>query len=166
MTIIERAKEWYPELLGTFTAMICALFSYFGYINFAPANLSLFSSTVLQVLATYTGLVLTAYTIFHGMKLNSADFVQSRTKDLQGDIIDARDGIHEVFMQGVWSLALMTLISCLVYFITLLGLPFILEGDGARTFNGVVSGMLLGFVVSSTSKIIGAVKCLFVLRGL
>lgn len=171
--IIEIFNDFYPEIIGLMVLIFCTFGSFGGWIGFASSEVTTFSSVVLQILATYVGLILTAYTIFHGMKINGNDFLLEKLAKLSASDKQKAEGlldsIHKIYIQNIQLVSCLTIVASLIYFFSLTSsgkLKTMLQCENPEMGNAIIISFLVTFIIVSTLQMVSAVSTLFQLRRL
>lgn len=165
-------RQYYPEISWALISLAGGFCSWAGPLTQGHESLANFSSFATLVLSTYVGLMLTAYTVFHAMRINSQEYIQERmankTDQERQNYQKSLDSLHRTFVQSAIYVSAATLFAALIYFLCLVGKDneFFVFSDTAIQINGFVASVIFGGIVSSTLNVLAAIHTLFSLRGL
>lgn len=173
MKICNFFSDYFAEIFAGSVFLILSASAILGVIGFQIQEIVSFASVTLQVLATYVGLILTAYTVFHGMKINGNDFLkeklaalkESEKKEAEGLL----DDLHSVYRTNIILLSTATIITGIIYFLSMISFgkfKLYMQCDFPEQANACIASFLLGILILSTLHMVSAVTTLFELRRL
>lgn len=164
-------KEYWPELLGAgiFIALPVTLLTMRCEVD--RSTISSCASLTAQVMATVLGLILTAYVVFHGMRvgdtLKTLGKSSDRGPEVMNQIEDLLDDVHESFVKSIFLAGIGAFSIVCMFFVSTIQWPYIpISNDWVPITNDVSLGLMLAIVTTSMANLISAVNSLFHLKGL